>query len=97
MDVLRGEEDREVNHHGTTRTVGGGTGGNVVLPFSGSELRHRDEQKELKARKEYYKQIKQKEKNKSTLNFCKKIGKQIIPTVCILFAVFYWSYGLSQL
>ena len=66
-------------------------------PFSENALRHRDEKKELEARKEYYRQMDKKKKNEKQLKFCKKIGKQIIPTICILFAAVYWIYGFSQL
>ena len=98
MDTLRGDDDREVNHHGTVRTVAEKADGiDPVVPLTGSNLRHRDEQKEVNARKEFYKHIKRKEMNKKTMKFCKKLGKKIIPTVCILFTIICWSYGLSQL
>ena len=98
MDTLRGDEDHEVKHHGTVRTVAEKADGHdPVVPFAGSNLRHRDEQKEVNARKEYYKHIKQKQMNKKTMKFCKKLGKKIIPTDCILFTIICWSYGLSQL
>ena len=98
MDTLRDEEDREINHHGTTRKVGDeADGSDPVFNLSGNDLRHRDEKKELEARKQFYKQMDRKKKNKKQLKFCKKIGKQIIPVVCILFSTVYWTYGLSQL
>ena len=98
MDTLRGEEDREINHHGTVRKVGEvSDGSDPVLPFSDSKLRHRDEKKEVEARKAYYEFMNKKKNNEKQLNFCKKMGKQIIPTICISFAVVYWTYGFSQL
>ena len=98
MDTLRGDEDREINHHGTVRKVGEEEADtDAVLSISGRNLRHRDEKKELEARKEYYEHIKQKQRNEKQLKFCKKIGKQIIPTICLVFASVYWLYGISQL
>ena len=98
MDTLRGDEDREINHHGTAIKVGeDAPGSDPVVAFSENALRHRDEKKELEARKEYYRQMDKKKKNEKQLKFCKKIGKQIIPTICILFAAVYWIYGFSQL
>ena len=98
MDALRGDEDREINHHGTVRKVGeDADGSDPVVPFSQGDLRHRDEKKELEARKEFYKQMDRKKNNAKQLKFCKKIGKKIIPTICTLFTIFYWTYGLSQL
>ena len=98
MDTLRGDEDREINHHGTVRKVGEEEeGANAVLPFSQGDLRHRDEKRELEARKKYYEQMRQKKRNEEQLIFCKKVGKQIIPTICLLFTAVYWLYGFSQL
>ena len=96
MDTLRDDEDREINHHGTVRKVGEEEE-DPVFSFSGNDLRHRDEKKELEARKDFYRQMDRKKKNQKQLKFCKKIGKQIIPAICIVFATIYWSYGLSQL
>ena len=98
MDILRDDEDREINHHGTVRKVGEeADGSDPVLPFSEKDLRHRNEKKELDARKEYYRQMDKKNRNLKQLKFCRKIGKQTIPTICILFASVYWTYGFSQL
>ena len=98
MDTLRGDEDREINHHGTARKVGEEmNNSDTVLPFSENDLRHREEKKELEARKAFYDHMKQKERNEEQLKFCKKIGKQFIPTICLIFASVYWLYGLSQL
>ena len=64
MDTLRGDEDREINHHGTVRKVGDEVDGvDEVRAFSHSDLRHRDEKKELEARKEFYEHMKQKKRN----------------------------------
>ena len=98
MDTLRGDEDREINHHGTVRKVGEEIDGvDEVRAFDHSDLRHRDEKKELEARKKFYENMKQKMRNEEKLKFCKKIGKQIIPTICLTFASVYWLYGLSQI
>ena len=98
MDTLRGDEDREINHHGTVRKVGDEVDGvDEVRTFSHSELRHRDEKKELEARKKFYEHMKQKKRNEEKLKFCKKIGKHIIPTICLTFTSVYWLYGLSQI
>ena len=98
MDTLRGDEDREINHHGTVRKVGEEADDtDTVQPFSHGDLRHRDEKKELDARKKFYEHMNKKKKNAEKLIFCKKIGKQIIPTICLTFAAVYWLYGLIQL
>ena len=61
MDTLRGDEDREINHHGTVRIVGEeAETPDTVVPLSVHNLRHRDEKKEVAARKEYYKQMQRK-------------------------------------
>ena len=90
MDTLRGDEDREINHHGTARKVGEEmNSSDTVLPFSENDLRHRDEKKELVARKAFYYYMKQKERNEEQLKFCKRIGKQFIPIICLIFASVY--------
>ena len=103
MDTLR-EEDREINHHGVRRDVGGDKNGvsevtpvETIHKISPGDLRHRREDVEVKARKEYYKMIKNSTNKKEMLAKCKRIGRFHIPVVIITFVTTFWIYGLSNM
>ena len=103
MDTLRGD-DREINHHGVMRSVGEEdekttevTPVEKINKVSAMDLRHRREDLEVAARKEFYKKLREGEKNKEKLIKCKKIGRVYIPTVITIFVVIYWGFGLSQM
>ena len=102
MDTLR-EDDREINHHGKPRNVGEENEDSGMPPVENTvkvapaDLRHRREDREVEARKNFYKQIKQAQKNKDRLNRCKRIGRIDIPTVIFIFVLLYWVYGLKSM
>ena len=66
-----------------------------------ADLVARDEREELKARKEYYKNIKKEtkksEERQAKLRVCKFIGQKIVPVVIILFTIAYWYYGITSM
>ena len=102
MDTLR-EDDREINHHGKPRNVGEENEDSGMPPVENTvkvapaDLRHRREDREVEVRKNFYKQIKQAQKNKDRLNRCKRIGRIDIPTVIFIFVLLYWVYGLRSM
>ena len=59
-----------------------------------ADLRHRDEEKEVDARKNWYQNAKIQGEYK--LMICKKISNVGIPIVAGLFITFYWSIGMNQ-
>ena len=71
-----------------------------VMPTHG-QLIARDERKELEARKEYYKKLReetnQNKKRQNKLKICKFIAKQIVPVVIVSFSFGYWYYGLTNM
>ena len=95
MDSLR-EEDRSINHHGTTLSTGEGSNAIQVRPAE-SDLVARREDVEVDARKRLYEQIEKANRNKNKLARCKKVGHVYIPAVVLVFAFVYWGYGLSQM
>ena len=103
MDTLRGE-DREINHHGVPRNIGEEKGDitevtpvEKVNKVASADLRHRREDLEVAARKQFYENISKQNKNKERLVKCKKIGRVYIPTFIISFVIIYWVFGLSQM
>ena len=103
MDTLRGE-DREVNHHGVMRDVGGNkkdvaevTPVETINKVSPGDLRHRREDLEVEARKQYYQNIKKSSNNKQKLAKYKRIGRVHIPGVISAFVIVFWVYGLSNM
>ena len=103
MDTLR-EEDREINHHGKPRDVGDKdkdeaelTPVENVVKVSPANLRHRNEAKEVDARRNFYNQIKQAQRNKDKLKRCKRIGRVDIPIVIFVFVLSYWVYGITSM
>ena len=103
MDTLRGD-DREINHHGVPRNVGEEEGPitevtpvEKVNKVASADLRHRREDLEVAARKQYYENISHHNQNKKRLAKCKKIGRTFIPIIISSFVLIYWVFGLSQM
>ena len=103
MDTLR--ETEEINHHGKPRDVGGSdkdesgltpveVTSNKVLQ---KDLRHRREDLEVDARREFYKQIAESKRNNKRLSQFKRVGRVHIPTFLVAFVAVYWAYGLSMM
>lgn len=71
-----------------------------VLPRQ-KDLIARDEREELRARKEYYKNIQEENERQNIrqkkLNRCKFIGQKLVPIVIFCFSFVYWYYGLTSM
>ena len=103
MDTLR-TDDREINHHGVPIVVGDDNDGitlvtpvEEVIKVPSANLRHRREDLEVKARKQFYENISKESTNKEKLAMCKRIGRVYIPVIILLFVTIYWVFGLSQM
>ena len=104
IDSLRTEEDRDsVNHHGTAIPVGtevinvkeankSARAKSSVLP---TDLIHRNEEKEVRARREYYRQIQEDEsfKRERKRRFVEKLATWGVPTTFVIFVIAYFSLG----
>ena len=97
------EDPKEVNHHGKPREVGDEKDEDAtmapigkIIKVSPADLRHRREDKEVEARRQYYKELAMVQKNKEKLIRFKKIGRVDIPVFIVLFVTIYWTYGLSN-
>ena len=88
MDMLRVDEDREVNHHGKSVTVG-----DKVTPFN-EALISRNEQVEVDAKKTFYQNLKIKQEKK--LKSVKKIALVYIPILELVFMAVYWYQGMKH-
>ena len=96
-------DERTINQHGSARSVGKpDEEGDVVkvMPNHG-DLVSRDERKELKARREYYKNIneetKESKERQTKLDICKFIAQKLVPAIILCFTLAYWYYGLKSL
>ena len=96
MDTLRGE-GREINHHGKKIDVSEVTPVETINKVSPGDLRHRREDLEVAARKQFYENIKETSTNKQKLAKCKRIGRVHIPGVISTFVIVFWVYGLSNM
>ena len=83
------EVDREVNHHGQTKTV------QVEPAESHLSLIARNEIEELKARKQFYANLQK--RNKEKLIKCKIFGQIILPILILGFSLVYWLNGMSNM
>ena len=83
------EVDREVNHHGQTKTV------QVEPAKSDLSLIARNEIEELKARKQFYANLQK--KNQEKLKKCKVFGQIILPILILCFSLVYWLNGISAM
>ena len=102
-DTLR-EDPKEINHHGKPRDVEEETRDDSkmatienVIKVSPADLKHRREDKEVEARRQYYKEIAKIKKNKEKLLRCKGIGHVYIPIFITFLVTIYWVYGLSNM
>ena len=104
MDYLREDEDREINHHGTTITPNQ-TEDDVsithVLPAQSSNfdtnLISRNEKTQVTALKKHYLMLeKQKKKNKRRLELCQKVAHVYNPIAALIFVSVYWILGLKE-
>ena len=85
-------EDREVNHHGQTKTIQEAPAGKDA---DKRNLIARNEIEELKARKRFYANLQK--KNKEKLNKCKTFGQKVLPLLILCFSMIYWFNGISAM
>ena len=107
MDYLRLDEEREINHHGTSikaepentmtdETPVNSFEQNKVNPL---DLISRNEETQVNALKEHYDRMKKEKltrKNLRKLAFCRKITIYYNPIAVTVFVSFYWIIGLRQ-
>ena len=98
------EDPKEINHHGKPRDLEKDiteaskmAGIDNIIHVSPADLKHRREDKEVDARRQYYKEIARFQKNQEKLKRCKRLGHSDIPLFIIVFTTIYWVYGLSNM
>ena len=92
---LQIEAEREVNHHGQSKTV-------QVTPMepdkdviNRQKLISRNEVEEVLARKQFYASLQ--ERNARKLKICKFLGQKILPVFILSFAFIYFGLGISAM
>ena len=106
IDYLRNDEEREINHHGTTvkpNQDNADASITHVLPAEISnvnlDLISRNEKTQVSALKEHYEKIekeKQFKRNEQRLNVCLKFAHVYNPLAALTFVVLYWLLGLKE-
>ena len=102
MDLLRDEEDRNINHHGTTIKPGGDDNESSVIKVNpvpttkSMDLVSRDEEIQVNALKRHYAALNQTKKNQRKLETCRRFALIYIPILAIFFVCVYWTVGLRQ-
>ena len=108
IDYLRNDEDREINHHGTTvkpnqDNIENEPSITQVLPAESSkvnlDLISRNEKTQVSALKEHYDKIekeKQFRKNEQRLQTCLKFAHVYNPLAALTFVAVYWFLGMRQ-
>ena len=108
IDYLRNDDDREINHHGTTikaesTSETNETGPNITqvlpAPSSSLDLVSRDEKVQVTALKNHYamlQQEKEAKRNLKRLNICLKFAHVYNPIAAISFVSIYWFFGLKE-
>ena len=91
------EDEREINHHGKARTVGGddtsedrpavGFDKNLVSVLEGVQD---------KALREYYSKVKLTKKKEKILQRCINFSRRVKPVVAVIFVIVYWVSGLKN-
>ena len=97
METLKEDESREVNHHGTSRTVGNNTvSPDDISPVTKMDLVNVKEKDQQDALRVFYGNLKMKEKNEKLIHRLKRFSLVINPMICLSFVVLYWFFGLSH-
>ena len=105
IDYLRNDEDREINHHGTTIKPQQEEDENPsithVLPASStyvkSDLISRNEKTQVSALKTHYFALEKKKKtNERRLKVCLKFAHVYNPIAALTFVSVYWILGLKK-
>ena len=92
MDTLRVDEKRQVNSHGQPRSAKTNKSLVEVQPHN-QNLVHRNEQVQVDALKEYYREV---QRNEKYLTLGKFIGKKLIPSIILRFVTIYWYIGIQH-
>ena len=109
MDYLRNDEDREINHHGTSVKPEAKHNEDDndlfltrVIPspakqFSTKDLVSRKENIQVEALKSHYKHLSSKEmKNQRHLKYCLRFAHVYSPVGVLSFVCIYWFLGLRH-
>ena len=96
MDFLKTDDEREVNHHGTTRQVGE-THQSTVTHVNTLDLIDINEKKQQKALKAYYEALREeKNRKEQKVKKLKRFTLVVNPMICIAFVIIYWIVGLNH-
>ena len=108
IDYLRNDDDREINHHGTTIKADStnekdetDTRITQVLPAPNTtlDLVSRNEKVQVSALKNHYAKLQQEreaKRNLNRLNLCLKFAHVYNPIAAISFVSIYWFFGLKE-
>ena len=102
MDLLRDDEDRNINHHGTAIKPGVDDDESSVIKVSplpttkSIDLVSRDEEIQVNALKKHYAAPNKTKKNQRKLETCRRFTLIYIPILAIFFVCVYWTDGLRQ-
>ena len=107
MDLLRNDENREINHHGSTMTQNVENDDSCVInvrpsksaSFSPADLVSRREDVQVAALKDHYEKMKVEKKqmkNMKRLQFCHNFAMYYSPIMALVFVAVYWILGLRH-
>ena len=111
MDLLRNDDEREINHHGAVVTPGKPEDSNVILTrvspepvpvettTRASDLVSRKEDVQVAALKDHYHTLKRnrtEENKQKKLRICMKFARMYNPACAVIFVCIYWFVGLRQ-
>ena len=106
MDYLRNDDEREINHHGTTITPNSDKENfdddpNVtkVLPLKNLDLVSRNEKTQVTALKNHYANLEKEERSKRNIRrlaLCMRFAHVYNPIAALSFVSIYWILGLRQ-
>ena len=108
IDHLRNDEDREINHHGTTVKPNQDNMENepsithvlpAVIPNANPDLVSRNEKIQVSALKEHYQKMEkdnQFRRNERNLKICLKFAHVYNPLAALTFVALYWFLGLKE-
>ena len=104
IDYLRNDEDREINHHGTTIKPNQEDEDPVithVLPAHSTKINEdlisRNEKTQVSALKNHYSELEKKRRtNEKKLKRCLKFAHVYNPIAALTFVSVYWILGLRE-
>ena len=106
MDYLRNDDEREINHHGTTikpnsdeENFDDDLNVTKVLPLKNLDLVSRNEETQVTALKNHYANLEKEERSKRNLRrltLCMRFAHVYNPIAALSFVSIYWILGLRQ-